>query len=351
MDKYKFLIKLESSARQALQQLDNEAKGIIAPVLFVFDDLEKIVGTVTDGDIRRGLINNYSVEDSLSKFMNRNFKYFLENTNYKAEVSILKSKNIRFVPLLNHNKTLIQVLDLQANTANIPASAIIMAGGKGERLLPLTANTPKPLLEVNGKPIIQYNIEQLIKYGIKDIYISLNYLGDQIVNYFGDGKDFGAQIKYIYENEPLGTIGAIKKVDNFEYDTLLVMNSDLLTNIDFEILYETFKNDNADMVVATIPYHIEVPYAVMEIEEKNIVKRFKEKPKYTFHSNAGIYLFKKKLVELIPDNQRFDATDLMASIMNKNYKLVSEPILSYWLDIGRMEDFQKAQEDIKHLKF
>jgi dTDP-glucose pyrophosphorylase len=347
----KYLINQNTTARDALRQLDKEAKGIIAPVLFVHDNDEKIVGALTDGDIRRGLINNLAVDDFVKDFMYTSFRFLTNNTISKSEINAFKEKNIRFVPVLDNAKKLLQVLDLQNNIANIPASAIIMAGGRGERLMPLTQNTPKPMLKVGGKPIIEYNIEHLVRHGITDIIISIGYLGNQIQDYFGDGNAFNASIKYITEQIPLGTIGALKVVSDFENDTILVMNSDLLTNHNLEQFYEAFIEEEADMAVSTIPYHVEVPYAVMELENGNIVKSFKEKPKYTYYSNAGIYLLKKKLINLIPENEKYDATDLMDQVVASGKKLVAEPILSYWLDIGRMEDFKKAQEDIVHLKF
>jgi dTDP-glucose pyrophosphorylase len=351
MNFQKYLISHKATAREALRQLDSEAKGVVAPVLFVHDDDERIVGSLTDGDIRRGLINNLGIEDLIKDFMFSNFRYFTNKHFPKAEIQTFKARNIRFIPVLDDSKKLIQVLDLQNNRANIPASAVIMAGGRGERLMPMTANTPKPMLKVGGKPIIEYNIEHLVRHGITDITISIRYLGEQLMDYFGDGSAHNCSIKYITEDKPLGTIGALKDIKAFEHDTILVMNSDLLTNVDLEQFYEAFVNESADMAVSTIPYHVDVPYAVMELENGNIVKSFKEKPKYTYYSNAGIYLFKKELIDLIPENELYNATDLMNDVVTAGKKLVAEPILSYWLDIGRMEDFYKAQEDIKHIRF
>ncbi len=347
----KYLILNNCTAKQALKQLDIEGSGVIAPVLFVIDNEQKVVGAISDGDIRRGLMKDLNIEDSVEKFMNPNFRFFNENNFSKENILQQKNNNIRFVPLLDAQNRLLKILDLLNNRANIPATAIIMAGGKGERLLPLTATTPKPLIKIGEKPIIQYNIEQLVRYGIKEIYISVNYLASQIVDYLGDGSKFNVKIKYIYENEPLGTIGALSKIEGVDTDYILLMNSDLLTNIEFDILHETIVKTNAEMVIAAIPYNVQIPYAVIEVSEENIVQKFKEKPQYTYFSNAGIYFFKKKCIEYIPKNQKFDATDLMTVLMNNKLKIVTEPITNYWLDIGRIEDFAKAQEDIKHLKF
>lgn len=351
MNSQKYLISHTATAREALRQLDAEAKGVIAPVLFVHDTEGKIVGSLTDGDIRRGLIKNLGIDDLVSQFMFANFKFFKHNQYSKTEIKELKSKNIRFIPVLNDDFSFSQILDLQNLRANIPASAVVMAGGRGERLMPLTESTPKPMLKVGGKPIIEYNIEHLVRHGITDITISVRYLGEQLMDYFGDGSAHQADIKYVTEDIPLGTIGALKSISSFQQETILVMNSDLLTNIDLEQFYETFLFENAEMAVATIPYEVNVPYAVMELENGNLVKSFKEKPKYTYYSNAGVYLLRKELLAMIPKNQNYNATDLMENVVQSGKKLVAEPILGYWLDIGRMEDFYKAQEDIKHLKF
>ncbi len=348
MELTQFLLSDTVTAREALRQLD--AIGIIAPVLFIYDDLNRIVGAITDGDIRRGLLKNLAIDDSVVEFMRKEIRFFTEGSYSKADIKSFKDINIRFVPVLDQERRLVHLVDTYYTKANIPAMAVVMAGGRGERLMPLTEKTPKPMLKVGGKPIIEYNIEHLVRHGIRDISISIRYLGEQLQEYFKDGSHKNANISYITEDKPLGTIGALKRIASISQDYILVMNSDLLTDIDLESFFETFIEQGADMAVATIPYDVNIPYAVMELEG-NVVKDFKEKPRYTYYSNAGIYLMKRELLDIIPDDQFFDATDLMNTVIAQGKKLIADPILSYWLDIGRMEDFYKAQEDIKHLKF
>lgn len=348
MELTQFLLSDTVTAREALRQLD--AIGIIAPVLFIYDDLNRIVGAITDGDIRRGLLKNLAIDDSVVEFMRKEIRFFTEGAYSKADIKSFKDINIRFVPVLDQERRLVHLVDTYHTKANIPAMAVVMAGGRGERLMPLTEKTPKPMLKVGGKPIIEYNIEHLVRHGIRDISISIRYLGEQLQEYFKDGSHKNANISYITEDKPLGTIGALKRIASISQDYILVMNSDLLTDIDLESFFETFIEQGADMAVATIPYDVNIPYAVMELEG-NVVKDFKEKPRYTYYSNAGIYLMKRELLDIIPDDQFFDATDLMNTVIAQGKKLIADPILSYWLDIGRMEDFYKAQEDIKHLKF
>lgn len=335
------------TGRDALKLL-NESHGIVAPVLFVLEN-NRIIGSLTDGDIRRGLLAGLQIDDSIEEFLNKNFRYFTENNWGKSEIIQLKKLNIRFVPEINSEGNFVRILDLEHQNASLPLSAVIMAGGKGERLLPLTQNTPKPLLKVGEKPIIEHNIDRLIKFGITDIYLSVRYLAEQLVEYFGDGSAKGCNIHYIFEDEPLGTIGALSKIENLQNDNIILLNSDLLTNIDYEEFYRIFKEEEADMAIASTPFDVNVPYAVLEFSEGKNIRTFKEKPKYTYYSNAGIYLIKAGLLNRIPKNEKHDATDFLNGLLSNGFKVISEPIHGYWLDIGRIEDYFKAQEDIRYI--
>ncbi|WP_178983880.1 nucleotidyltransferase family protein [Winogradskyella helgolandensis] len=227
---------------------------------------------------------------------------------------------------------------------------VIMAGGKGKRLMPLTENTPKPLLKIGNKPIIEYNTDRLGAFGIKHINITVNYLSDQIISYFEENNKHRIDFNYIKESKSLGTIGALKLIENFKNDYILVMNADLLTNVNFEALFNDFILKNGDALIATIPYKVDIPHGVVETKA-GFVTDLKEKPSYTYYSNAGIYVFKKECFDFIPENAFFDATDLIEILIAKEKKIVNFPILDYWLDIGKPEDFQKAQNDIKFIKF
>ncbi len=225
-----------------------------------------------------------------------------------------------------------------------------MAGGEGRRLRPLTTHTPKPLLLVGDKPIIEHNVFRLQQFGIENIYVTLNYLGNQLRNYFQQRENGCLRFSFIEETQPLGTIGSVRLIPEFSNNHLLIMNSDLLTNIDYEDFYTEFCKKNADMAVATIPYKVDIPYAVLETDE-HFVRDFKEKPTYTYYSNAGIYILKREVIDLIPVNSFFNATDLMETLIKTGRNVLSYPLLNYWLDIGKHDDYKKAQEDIKHIKF
>lgn len=322
--------------------------GVVSNVLFVVDDDGTLLGSVTDGDIRRGFLKDASVKDSVTTVMNPNckrvFYYNLDNDL----IAFCRTEGIVFIPVVCDQGKIIDILNLHDYKEIIAADAVIMAGGRGERLMPLTKDIPKPMLKVGNKPIIEYNIDRLQKFGVRNIYISINYLGHQISDYFKDGAAKGLNIQYVHESKPLGTIGSITLVPRFEQDIVLLMNSDLLTNIDFGDFYREFIKSGAQMGVATIPHHIDLPYAILELQDSAVVS-LKEKPRYTYFANAGIYLIKKEVLKYIPSDTVFNATDLMDVILEKKGKVFHYPILGYWLDIGRMNDYYKAQEDVKHI--
>ncbi len=334
------------SVRQALIQLNELAEDAI---LFIVDCNSQLIGSLTDGDLRRGFINGLNLETSLEEFIQRNPKYIEQGSFNLGEIIALRKDFIVIFPVLNSRNEIINVVNFRHQKSYLPVDALVMAGGRGERLKPLTNDTPKPLLKVGDKPIIEHNIDRLNTYGIDDVWISVRYLGDQIESHFGSGADKSMRINYVNENEPLGTAGALALINNFVHNRILMMNSDLLTNIDFEEFYLFFEEHEADLAVACIPYQVNVPYAVMETENL-VVTGFKEKPTYTHYSNAGIYLMKREVAEMVPSNQYFNATDLMEQLINEGKKIVSYPFMGYWLDIGRHEDFEKAQRDIPNLK-
>lgn len=344
----KNIINHNETILKALEKLDQLSR-FANFTLFVLNDELRLVGTLTDGDIRRSLVKGNNLKDSVKLIMKKEFKSLSPGGIDLDKIKKFRKLGLELVPIIDDNKKVIDLLNLKTQKSFLPIDAIIMAGGEGKRLNPLTLKKPKPMLKIGDKPIIQYNIERLVKYGIKNISISVNYLKNDIIEEFEDGHKLNAKIDYIHEEKKLGTIGSASLVKNLINDYVLIMNSDLLTNIDFEDFYLDFINKSSDMSVATIPYKVKIPYAIMDTEN-NIVKSFKEKPSVTYYSNAGIYLIKRSVLDLIPVGQFYDATDLMNEIISQEMKLISFPILGYWLDIGKPEDFEKAQEDIKHIK-
>lgn len=346
MDISKITIHFGTTIIDALRKL-NEIRDVSRLILFVLDDNDKVVGSLTDGDIRRALIAKSDLNTKLDKIANSNFLFEYEWETL-SNLSKYRKKNIRILPILDKNNRLVRAIDLDKYQALLPMDCMIMAGGRGKRLSPLTDKKPKPMLMLGDKPIIEHNIDRLISFGIKKFYISLKYLGEQIEDYFGDGSEKGVEIHYIWEEEPLGTAGALSLVPEFSTDKILLMNSDLFTNIDFENLYSNFIKYDADMVVASTEYKVDIPYAVFETKGSSVVN-FQEKPSYVYQSNAGIYILSRELVKEIPKGKFFDITDLMEKVVSSGRKLIYSPILGYWIDIGKPIDFKRAEEFIKHL--
>lgn len=341
------LINIRSTIEMALVQLNQ--LGIDA-ILFVINDEGVLLGALTDGDIRRGLIKGISIDQNIDLIIQSHPRFIRKGEADIKKIIEYRESNFRIIPILDEKDKVVNVINFRELKSYLPIDAVIMAGGRGQRLSPITDKVPKPLLLVGDKPIIDHNLTRLSIFGVDDFWISVKYLGEQIEEYFGNGENRNIHIKYIWEDEPLGTIGAVSKVDNFKHDYILVTNSDLLTNLDYEHFFLEFLEKDADMTVVTIPYQVNIPYAVLETENDTILN-FIEKPTYTYYSNGGIYLIKKSALEKIPKNQFFNATDLMEQLIKIGLKVTSYPLAGYWLDIGNPQDYQKAQHDIKNIKF
>lgn len=341
------LLQAGSTIKDALIKLDALAKDAI---VFIVDEENRLLGSLTDGDVRRGLIKGITIDHSVDDIIQPNPRYIRKGEQDIKKVIEYREGNFRVVPIVDKESKIVNVINFREMRSYLPVDAVIMAGGRGQRLRPYTDSTPKPLLKVGEKPIMEHNVDRLALYGIDDFWVSVKYLGEQIEQYFADGSSKNVNIKYVWETEPLGTIGAISSIDDFEHDYILVTNSDLLTNLDYEHFFLDFMNQDADFAVVSIPYQVNVPYAVLETEETRI-KSFREKPTYTYYSNGGIYLMKKDVLKYVPKDAFFNATDLMETLIEKGYNVVSYPLPGYWLDVGKHEDFEQAQKDIKQIKF
>jgi dTDP-glucose pyrophosphorylase len=333
----------------ALQRI-NECFYEQAYTLFVVNDDMQVMGSLTDGDIRRAFIFGASLEDRVNHFMCTDFRYIFDANDYK-QIKLLKSLGFKVLPVVTHDMKIIDFINLKSIRAILPLDVVIMAGGKGIRLKPYTDNIPKPMLDLDGEPIIAHNIDRLMKYGVKNFYVSVNHLKDSIKEYL-DIHYQGQKINIVYieESKPLGTVGSIKLIKNFDHEDILIMNADILTNINFDDFYCHYKEMKNDMCVATSNVKIDVPYAILNVKNEKVVSFF-EKPTYTYQSNAGIYLINKENISLIPDDQLFDATDLITAMINKNKTVGYFPIMGYWLDIGTSANYLKAKDDIKYVRF
>ena len=315
--------------------------------LFVEDLNGKVLGVVTDGDLRRGLISGAQLTDSVDSVMNKNFTFFKNENINLQDLKKYKSKGISLIPVLDRNGKILKIFNISIIKSILPIDAVLMAGGKGERLRPLTEKTPKPLLPVGDKAIIDHNVDRLISYGINHINVTVNYLKEQIEEHYQEPRN-GVQIQTVREPQFLGTIGSIRFVPQFFNDTILLMNSDLFTNIDYEDFFLHFQEHDAEMSVAAVPYNVSIPYGILDLEGRNI-QGLLEKPKYNYYANAGIYLIKRRALEEIPDGEFFNATDLVEKLISENKKVIRYPLNGTWIDIGNPQEYQKAQDLVKHL--
>lgn len=318
-------------------------------VLFVENQANQMVGTLTDGDVRRALIRGLGINDKISDAMHRNFQFLRKGVNDDvANLHTQRELKMKLVPILDEENHICEIINLEKYITRLPIDAVLMAGGKGERLRPLTEKTPKPLLKVGSKAIIDYNIDHLISFGVKNISVTVNYLKEQLEDHFAPKRD-GVQVQCVREPKFLGTIGSVKFVEDFKNDVILVMNSDLFTNIDYEDFYLHFIENDAEMSVAAVPYNVSVPYGVFDLDGRNI-KGLIEKPKYNYYANAGIYLIRRHALTEIPDGEFFNATDLIEKLISENKTVIRYPLNGTWIDIGNPQEYQKAQDLVKHLK-
>jgi len=342
----KYIISETASVRDALVAINNIIHD--GESLIVVNSKQQMVGSLTDGDIRRSLIAGAELTDLISKIMHRDFKFIKQEEYDVAHLKTFRNRRIMFIPILDEYKRVVDVVNLQKFKSKLPIDAVLMAGGKGERLRPLTENIPKPLLEVGGKCIIDYNVDRLISYGVQHVNVTVNYLGEQIEEHFATPRD-GVQVRTFREPKFLGTIGSIKFVDTFYNDTILVMNSDLFTNIDYEDFFLHFQIHDAEMSVAAVPYNISIELGILDLDGRNI-KGLIEKPKYNYYANAGIYLIKKRALAEIPEDTFFHATHLVEKLITQGKKVVRYPLNGTWIDIGTPQEYAKTKDLVKHIK-
>lgn len=334
----------KATAREAFGKMNQVAQ---IPILFVIDDNNRCIGSVTDGDLRRFILREKSLDTNIMEVANLHFAYLDEENNSIDRINSVRPKI--HVPILNKDKQILKVINFEKGESYLPCSALIMAGGKGTRLMPLTANIPKPLLKVGERTILDINISRLVQKGIQNIYVSVHHLKEQIIDFI-EAQGYDTHVHYVEEAVPSGTLGAIKYMGDWKYDHLLVMNSDLLTNINFESFLEDNIEWNALMSVVSIPYKVAIPYAVMEVQD-GYIQALSEKPTLTFQSNGGIYMVHKKALQYYDGRIPFNAPDLIETLIAHNQKVRNYVFSDYWLDIGKHADFERAQEDVKNLQW
>lgn len=340
-----YIIKENSTIRDALVALNQITSDTQS--LLVINDKNQLVGTLTDGDIRRGLISGSQLSDEVTTIMHRDFKFINQSEYDVAHLKAFRERRILFIPILDDERHIVDVVNLQKFKSHLPVDAVLMAGGKGERLRPLTEKTPKPLLTIGDKAIVDHNVDRLISYGINHINVTVNYLREQIEEHYAEPYN-GVQVRTFREPKFLGTIGSIKFVDSFHNDNILVMNSDLFTNIDYEDFFLHFQSHDAEMSVAAVPYNVSIPYGILDLNGREI-KGLIEKPKYSYYANAGIYLIRKSALTEIPDGEFFNATDLIEKLIAQGKKVIRYPLNGTWIDIGNPQEYERAKDLVRHL--
>ena len=344
----KILILPTQSIREALKVIDEQSSRIA----LVTDENKKLLGTVTDGDIRRALLKSTSIDEEVRHIMNPHPLTIAEGENDEKVKTEMHRRGILSVPVVHQGRVVGLKSVIEQNTTDSFENPIfLMAGGFGTRLRPLTNDCPKPLLKVGDKPILEITLRNFISYGFKNFYISTHYMPEKIQEYFGNGDKWGVNIKYVYEEEPLGTGGALSLLPKDLMQLPLIMiNGDILTNINYNKLLSFHNSNSADATMCVREYEYQIPYGVISAEGNRVVKMV-EKPVQQFYVNAGIYVLNPDIISLVNDNQKIDMPTLLEQKMEQGGTVNMFPIHEYWLDIGRMDDFEKAQRDIYNIGF
>jgi dTDP-glucose pyrophosphorylase/CBS domain-containing protein len=338
------------SVRQAVEVMDRVRCGIV----LVVDDQRRLAGTLTDGDMRRAILDNMDLGLPLTALLETKkgtrFEHPITAKVGESEavyLAILHEHRLNALPLLDEGDCVAGLLTLgDLVTGDKPLMrAVVMAGGRGKRLDPLTETTPKPMLPVGERPLLERTIERLRDAGIHRVNITTHYKPEKITEYFGDGKTMGMELNYVRETRPLGTAGALGLMEAPE-EPLLVINGDILTEVDFQAMLVYHLEHEAEMTVAVRQYDIQIPYGVVECEGTQITG-LREKPVHNFFVNAGIYLLQPSVYDYIGNGEQLDMTHLIQRLLDNGQPVVSFPVREYWLDIGQVTDYERAQEDIR----
>lgn len=343
------LISASADIKEAIRAIEAGKKGIAV----VVDPAQKLQGVITDGDVRRGLLAGLRLQDSVTQIMNCRPTRADVAMPQSSLVELLDSSGLEAMPLVDAENRVVKVVlsseltrRTDAGQATGYSCALIMAGGEGRRLLPLTENLPKPLVEVGGMPLIERQVRRLATAGVERIYIAVNYLAEMIESHLGDGSRFGTEIVFLREREKLGTAGALSLIEETPAGPLLLMNGDVFTSINYQSLLDFHLKHESLLTVAAIDYHVEIPYGVIKTEGPFAV-RLEEKPSQQFLCNAGIYALSPEAVSQVPRNQPYNMTDLIESNLNSQPGVAVFPVHEYWSDIGTHAELDKARTELK----
>lgn len=341
-------IKLKQTAtiKDALEIIDNGA----LQIALVVDEKDKLLGTLTDGDIRRGLLKGLDLNSSIESIIFKTPTIAKISDTKEEILKLALSKKLHQIPILDDSGKVLGIQEIEEliKPKNKTNKVVLMVGGLGTRLRPLTENTPKPMLKVGNKPILQTIVEKFAEYGYTDIIMCVNYKSHIIQDYFGDGNSFGVNIEYILEEQRMGTAGALSLLKEKPNESFFVMNGDLLTNVNFEHLHDFHTKNNSIGTMCVREYDFQVPYGVVNIKDSQILS-IEEKPTHKFFVSAGIYMLSPEVLKYIPENVFYDMPTLFEKLIGEKKNAISFPLREYWLDIGRIEEYKKANEEYEEV--
>ena len=342
------LLRSNAILKDAIYLLENSNKGIV----LVVDKNNILLGTITDGDIRRSLLSGNNLEVQVDRVMAKNMIVLNKNEkNLQSKAEVLMIKNgIRQIPILDDEKKVIDLITVKDIQNSVPQKlpiVVIMAGGLGSRLLPLTEKTPKPMLKLGDKPMLEIVLNNCIRVGLKDFYFAVNHLKDQIIQYFGDGSKWGVDIKYLEEEKPLGTAGALKLLNPKEDKPILVLNCDVITNLNIANLIN-FHYKYSSLATICVREHIErLAYGVVNLSNEKVIS-IQEKPSFRNYVNAGIYLIEPELLDFIQEGRLIDMPELLTLAIEQNMNVSACPIHEYWMDVGQPETLLEAKQNLEN---
>lgn len=342
-----YLLPETALIKDALTLMDkNDGK-----IAIVVDAGQKIIGTITDGDVRRGLLDGCDAKSPAINIMNKN-PFFIHDTDDRSHIfQTMRARKIRHIPIVNKDKKVIDIISMDEMLTPIEKDnwVVIMAGGLGKRLHPLTETTPKPMLQVAGTPVVEHLVTRFIAQGFRRFYLSINYLGHQIKDHFGDGSSLGVEIRYVEENAPLSTAGSLSLLPHRPKEAFIVINGDIITNVNFADMLDFHHSADVQATMGVREYNMDIPYGVVELDEGKIIG-FKEKPRKSFFVNTGIYVLEPTMLDMIKNTQPLSMPELLLSAQEQENKSVSAfPVREHWLDIGRIEDFSRAESLIQEI--
>jgi dTDP-glucose pyrophosphorylase/CBS domain-containing protein len=336
--------------REAMACIDGNGEGIA----LVVDDELHLLGTVSDGDTRRAILGGVDLDLPVADLLAGVRESGqpapttapLETPSHEL-LHLMNERVLRQIPLVDAEGRVVDLALLGdlARSYELPLTAVVMAGGFGTRLSPLTDEVPKPMLRVGDTPMLERIVEQLREAGVRRVNIATHYRGDMIADHFKDGSDFGVELEYVHEDQPLGTAGALGRMEHAE-DPLLVINGDILTHVDFRAMLHFHREHGADMTVAVRENKVTVPYGIIDVEETRVVK-ISEKPTLRYLVNAGIYLLNAEVCARVPRDRPSDMTHLIEDLVAAGAQVVAFPIHEYWMDIGQIDDYERALTDFE----